>query len=197
MNIAEILNKHVGEDGILNVAEAEKELKAGIAGDFVPKHDFNSKNDQLKDANSTIAKLQKDNKDNEALQTEIAEQKARADKAEIDLSSYQIRKEAEDALRDKGVTNVDYALFKMGDLERDSDGKLKDFDAKYTEFATANPDFIKKDESADKPAVTKPSFYGAKPAAPDNSGSAESLSFGARMGRLAAENLGGNKTNEN
>lgn len=181
MNITDILNEHVDADGKLNVVEAEKALKAGIATDYVPKHDFNSKNDQLKDANSTIEKLQKDNKDNEALQAEINDQKARADKALKDLTAHQIRKDAEDALREKGVTNIEFALFKLGELERDADGKLKDFDTKFTTFAEANPDFVKKaDAEEEKPAFK---LYGAKPAGVNKNADPTKVSLAESLGQ--------------
>ena len=181
MNIIDILNEHVDADGKLNVAETEKALKAGIATEYVPKHDFNSKIEQLKDANSTIEKLQKDNKENEALQAEINDLKARADKAEQDLIAHQIRKDAEDALREKGVTNIEFALFKMGELERDADGKLKDFDTKFTKFAEANPDFIKKaDAEEGKPAFK---LYGAKPAAVNKNADPTKVSLAEALGQ--------------
>lgn len=181
MNIAEILNKHVAEDGTLNVAEAEKELKAEVAKEYVPKHDFNSKNDQLKTANDTIATLQKDNKGNEELQTQITKYKEEAEKAESELTALQIRKEAEDALRDKGVTNIDYAMYKIGELERSTDGTLKDFEAKYTEFAKANPDFIKSDEPPKEEEKTQ-QFFGVKPTEKTNN-AGPTLSPAALLGQ--------------
>lgn len=185
MNIAEILNKHVGEDGKLNVAGAEKELKQEVAKEYVPKHEFNSKNDQLKDANDTIAKLQKDNKDNEDLQNTIAELQAKADKAEAELTQANLIKDAEDSLREKGVTNIKFALFELGDLERGEDGEIKDFETKFKTFAEQNPDFVKAKEEAPKP----PTFKGSNPAAPSGATDPEKLSYGARFGKQVAEQL--------
>lgn len=184
MNIAEILAKHVDENGAFNAAEAEKELKEAQAREFVPKHEFNTKNDQLKTANQTIETLQKDNKDNEKLQADVQDYQTKLAAKEAEISKLQLTKSAEDALRDKKVKNVNYALFAMGDLELDAEGKIKDFDSKFEAFKTTNPDQVE----ADKPAEqAKPKLFGASPALLNPAQPAKELSYGAQMGKLVAE----------
>lgn len=190
MNIAEILKKFMSEDGTFDQVGAENELKTEIAKEYAPKHDFNNKIDALKVANDMIEKLQKDNKSNEALQTEIDDYKDRAEKAEADFAKYQLTKEAEDALREKGVTNVKFALFEMGELERDDSGAIKDFDTKFKSFSEANPDFIKTEEVEKSPAEPpKPNFFGSNPAGEPGVDNPNPVSYGAQFGKAAAEQM--------
>lgn len=71
MNIEEILAKHIDEEGKLDKEAAAKEIKKEQGKEFVPKTDFNEKNDALTKANETITNLETNNKSNEDLQTEI------------------------------------------------------------------------------------------------------------------------------
>ena len=61
------LNKHT-KDGVLDTESLAKEINTEFPKHAVPKAEFNTINELLKTANSTITDLKKDNGDNETLQ---------------------------------------------------------------------------------------------------------------------------------
>ena len=146
MNIEEILKKHVGEDGKLNVEAAAKELKEEQGKAFVPKADFNSKNEELKTANDTLNKLQKDNKDVEALQTTIADYEAQVEKLTAERAEERKSYAIKEALQRAGANDVEYLMFKLGDVEVNKDGTIKDLDNKVKSLKELNPNFFAEDE---------------------------------------------------
>lgn len=146
MNIEEILKKHVGEDGKLNVEAAAKELKEEQGKAFVPKADFNSKNEELKTANDTLNKLQKDNKDVEALQTTIADYEAQVEKLTAERAEERKSYAIKEALTKEGVSDVDYMLFKLGEVETDKEGNVIDLDNKVKALKESNPSFFGSEE---------------------------------------------------
>lgn len=151
MNIEEILKKHVGEDGKLNQEAASKELKEAQGIEFVPKADFNAKNEDLKTANATLTTLQKDNKDVETLQTEIANYKTKVEKLEIERTDERKTYAIKEALTKEGVSDVDYMMYKMGDVEVDKDGNVSDLDSKIKSLKESNPTFFgSQEEPQDK-----------------------------------------------
>lgn len=147
MNIEEILKKHVGEDGKLNVEAAAKELKEEQGKAFVPKADFNSKNEELKTANDTLNKLQKDNKDVETLQNTINDYKSQVETLESERAEERKTYAAKEALQGAGGKDIDYLMFKLGDLELDKDGKVKDLDNKIKSLKEATPSFFETKEA--------------------------------------------------
>ena len=78
---------------------------------------------QLNEANATLATLKKNNKDNEELQNE--------------LRSYKER------------TDVDYLMFKLGDLEVDDEGNVKDLENKIKDLKASLPNFF--EQSSEPP----------------------------------------------
>lgn len=61
------------EDGKVDIDGIMKEVNMEFPKNAVPKSEFNSVNEQLKTANTTIKDLEKANKDNEDLQTKNGE----------------------------------------------------------------------------------------------------------------------------
>lgn len=155
MNIEEILKKHVGEDGQLNVEAAAKELKEEQGKAFVPKADFNSKNEELKTANDTLNKLQKDNKDVEALQTTIADYEAQVEKLTAERAEERKSYAIKEALTKEGVSDVDYMLFKLGEVETDKEGNVIDLENKVKALKESNPSFF---GSEDKTKTDAPGY---------------------------------------
>lgn len=93
---------------------------------FVPKERFDEVNGKLKEANTAIDTLRKDNTSNEELQRQVAEYKAKV--TQLETSAANTRKEyaLKDKLKEAGVTDADYIIYKQGGLEKftfDSDGK--------------------------------------------------------------------------
>lgn len=149
MDFKELVAKHTGEDGKLDTEAFVKELNAEMPKNYVPKSEFNSKNDELKEANKTIDGLKKTNTDNEELQKSIDDYKVKAEQAQAELAQTKKDTAIESALREAGVTDVDYMRFKLGEVEVDKDGNIVDLDNKVKSLKESNPTFFGTD---DKPA---------------------------------------------
>ena len=132
--IKTILAKHLKEDGTLDLEAANKEIDAEFPKNAVPKEDFNSKLTELKTANDTINKLQADNKDVETLQTEITGYKSKVADLEAAQELSATRSILEKSLREAGAKDIDYLLYKMGDVEKADDGSIKDLDNKIKDL---------------------------------------------------------------
>ncbi|BDR75267.1 phage scaffolding protein [Clostridium tetani] len=100
---------------------------------------------QLNTANTTIKDLKKNNTDNEELQTKVSNY----EKEIATLKETSVKREKEftikSKLKDAGCTDVDYMLYKLGDIEKlDID---KDLDNKVKELVENNNSFFKVDET--------------------------------------------------
>lgn len=148
--IKAILDKHIGEDGVLNLEEAQKEISTEFPKNAVPKSEFNTKIDDLKVANETIDTLQKENKDVETLQTTINDYKTQIEELETERAEERKTYAVKEALQGAGVSDVDYMMFKLGEVEVDEEGNIKDLENKVKELQEANPTFFatKDDEDA-------------------------------------------------
>ena len=138
-----ILEKHTKEDGTVDVEAANKEIDAEFPKNAVPKTDFNSKVEELKTANETLTTLQKNNKDNEELQTKISEYETKMQQLETERAEERKTFTIKEALTKAGVADVDYMMFKLGQLETDKDGNVVDLDNKVKALQEANPTFFK------------------------------------------------------
>ena len=138
-----ILEKHTKEDGTVDVAAANKEIDAEFPKNAVPKTDFNSKVEELRTANETLTGLQKSNKDNEELQTKISEYETKMQQLETERAEERKTFTIKEALTKAGVADVDYMMFKLGQLETDKDGNVVDLDNKVKALQEANPTFFK------------------------------------------------------
>ena len=132
--IKTILAKHLKEDGTLDIEAANKEIDSEFPKNAVPKDDFNSKLTELKTANDTINKLQADNKDVETLQTEITGYKSKVADLEAAQELSATRSILEKSLPEAGAKDIDYLLYKMGDVEKADDGSIKDLDNKIKDL---------------------------------------------------------------
>ena len=143
-----ILDKHTKEDGTVDVEAANKEIDAEFPKNAVPKTDFNSKVEELKTANETLTTLQKNNKDNEELQTKISEYETKMQQLETERAEERKTFAVKEALTKAGVADVDYMMFKLGQLETDKDGNVVDLDNKVKALQEANPTFFKPADTA-------------------------------------------------
>lgn len=140
--IKAILDKHKKEDGTVDLVEANKEIDAEFPKNAVPKTDFNSKVEELKTANETLNTLQKDNKDVEALQNTITEYKGKVETLETERAAERKTYALKEALTKEGVSDVDYMLFKLGEVETDKDGNIIELDNKVKSLKETNPTFF-------------------------------------------------------
>lgn len=84
--------------------------------------------EELKTANETLTTLQKNNKDNEELQTKISEYETKMQQLESERAEERKTFTIKEALTKAGVADVDYMMFKLGQLETDKDGNVVDLD---------------------------------------------------------------------
>jgi hypothetical protein len=156
MNIEEILSKHIGDDGKFDQEAAAKELKEVQGKEYVPKTEFNSKNEDLKKANETIDTLQKENKDVETLQTTINEYKTQIEELETERAEERKTYAIKEALQGAGAQDVDYMIYKLGDVEVNKDGSIKDLSNKIKSLKEENPTFFATEENKDDPKEPMP-----------------------------------------
>ncbi|WP_298648922.1 phage scaffolding protein [uncultured Granulicatella sp.] len=151
--IIDILKKYQKEDGTIDLATAEQEIKSEFPKQAVPKTVFNEKSEQLKTANATIDELRngdKNSQGNEELQTQLEKYKNRIAELEAQEKTNAMNYQARSALEKAGISDVEYGLYLLGTLEADEQGNVKDLDNKINDLRTSKPVFFK-DESQPSP----------------------------------------------
>lgn len=108
----------------------------------VPKDVYNETAGKLKEANATLATLKKNNKDNEELQSELKSYKERVETLEQEAKDNARKQTIKDALTAAKGTDVDYLMFKLGDLEIDDEGNVKDLGNKIKDLKASLPSFF-------------------------------------------------------
>lgn len=150
--IIDILKKYQKEDGTIDLATAEQEIKSEFPKQAVPKTVFNEKSEQLRTANATIDELRnnskggQDNQDsqgNEELQTQLEKYKKRIAELEAQEKTNAMNYQARSALEKAGISDVEYGLYLLGTLEADEQGNVKDLDNKINDLRTSKPVFFK------------------------------------------------------
>lgn len=144
--IKAILEKHKGEDGTYNMEEAMKEINQEYPKNAVPKDQYNHISGQLKTANATLTDLQEKTKDNPDIQKQLQDAQTAKEAAEKELQTLQTNVQLKDKLRDAGAKDVDYMLFKLGDIEVIEDGTIKDLDNKLKALQESEPSHFKSKE---------------------------------------------------
>lgn len=152
--IIDILKKYQKEDGTIDLATAEQEIKSEFPKQAVPKTVFNEKSEQLRTANATIDELKnnskggQDNQDsqgNEELQTQLEKYKNRIAELEAQEKTNAMNYQARSALEKAGISDVEYGLYLLGTLEADEQGNVKDLDSKINDLRTSKPVFFKEE----------------------------------------------------
>lgn len=161
MNVTELIKKHTGEDGKLYREAFIKELNTELPKAFVPKSEFNSKNEELKSANATLEQLKKDNKDIETLQKQVEDHETTAKKLQDELASERKTFAIKEALQGAGAQDVDYMIYKLGDVEVNKDGSIKDLENKVKALKEENPTFFATtdDNQGDSKEPTPPNGF--------------------------------------
>lgn len=158
--IIDILKKYQKEDGTIDLATAEQEIKSEFPKQAVPKTVFNEKSEQLRTANATISELKnnskggqenQDNQDNqgsqgnEELQTQLEKYKNRIAELEAQEKMNAMNYQARSALEKAGISDVEYGLYLLGTLEADEQGNVKDLDNKINDLRASKPVFFKEE----------------------------------------------------
>lgn len=139
--LKELIEKHTAEgktdiDAVMNAVKEEFPKHA------VPKDVYNEQAEKLKAANSTLDTLKKSNKDNKELQNELKTYKDKVSQMEADAKETAKKQSIKDALVNAKATDVDYLMYKLGDVELAEDGSIKDLDSKIKDLQTNHPTFF-------------------------------------------------------
>ena len=136
------------------VAKGLSEEQAQIALDawnesikgYVPKERFDEINGKLKEANTTIETLRKNNQDNEELQKQVNQYKDRVTELETAAANTQKEDALKEKLKEAGVTDADYIIYKQGGLDKftfDKDGNPIGMDDVLKPFKESSPHLFK------------------------------------------------------
>lgn len=152
--VAEKINAHNG-----NEANKGNQIKIGNlgGGEYVSKakHDalqamFDSQGQELTAANGLIEGFRKSEKDNEAIQGQIAAHKEQVAQLQAQLLQAKIDSGLKIAFMEAGGTDIDFLIWKAKHdnggkpLELDDDGKIKGIDDLISGLKTSAPTHFKK-----------------------------------------------------
>lgn len=151
-----ILENAVITDGKLDIEAAMKAVNTEFPKHAVPKQEYNNKVKELETANTTISDLKKDSEGSEGLQKKISdyenEIKGLKDAAANTQKEYALK----DKLKESGVTDADYIIYKQGGLDKftfDKEGKPVGVDDVLKPLKEASPHLFKVDNGGGyKPA---------------------------------------------
>lgn len=82
----------------------------------------------LDKANATVKKLQENNQDNEELQTEVENLKTQLAATEAERKEALKTAQLRQALTEHGAKDIDYAIFRLGEVEVNDDGTIPDLE---------------------------------------------------------------------
>lgn len=149
--IKDILAKHTDENGVLNLEAAESELNAEANKNVIPKDQYNSKVEELKQANDTLDTLKKDHKGVEDLQKTISEHEGTIEKLQAEKADQAKEFALKTAFTTAGAKDVDYFVDKLKtESELSEDGSLKGIEDKIKEFQTQRPYLFETADNKDK-----------------------------------------------
>ena len=143
--LKELIEKHTAE-GKTDVDAVMNAFKEEFPKHAVPKDVYNEQAEKLKAANSTLDTLKKSNKDNDELQNELKTYKDKVSKLEADVKETAKKQTIKDALSSAKATDLDYLMYKLGDVELAEDGSIKDLDSKIKDLQTNHPTFFQSSE---------------------------------------------------
>ena len=130
---------------------------------FVPKERFDEVNGKLKEANTTIDTLKKGNADNEELQKQVKEYKEKVTILEATAANTRKEYALKDKLKEAGVVDADYIIYKQGGLDKftfDKEGNPVGIDDVVKPLKESSPHLFRAEPGADY----KPAGGGAPPA---------------------------------
>lgn len=139
--LKELIEKNTA-DGKTDIEAVMNAVKEEFPKHAVVKSVYNEQAQKLKEANSTLDTLKKNNKDNEELQNELKSYKDKVAVLEKEAKDTARKQAIKDALTAAKGTDVDYLMYKLGDVELDSDGNVKDLDNKIKDLQSNFPTFF-------------------------------------------------------
>ena len=146
--LKELIEKHTA-DGKTDIDAVMNAIKEEFPKHAVPKDVYNEQAEKLKAANSTLDTLKKTNKDNEELQNELKTYKDKVTQLEEQAKESAKQQTIKDALTKAKATDVDYLMYKLGDVEVDEKGEIKDLENKIKDLQTNLPAFFQSTDPED------------------------------------------------
>lgn len=151
MKKEELVAKGLSEEHAQIAVDAYNEAIKG----FVPKERLDEVSGKLKEANTTIETLKKNNADNEDLQKQVAQYKNKV--TELEKAAENTRREY--ALKEKltatGALDADYVIYKQGGVDKftfDKDGVPIGIDDVVKPLKESSPHLFKAADAGYKPA---------------------------------------------
>lgn len=144
--IKAILEKAVITDGKLDIEATMKAVNAEFPKHAVPKSEFNDKVKELSTANKTIEDLKKAGEGNEELQNKIKTYETEIMNLKNAAANTQKEYALKDKLKEAGVLEPDYIIYKQGGLDKfnfDKDGKPIGVDDVLKPMKEASPHLFK------------------------------------------------------
>lgn len=144
--IKEILDKNIDDDGKIDVSKAMAAVNKEFPKQAITKEVFNEKNEDLKAANKLVKDLKKENKDVEKLQDKIDSYEEEVETINAERLEERKTFTLKEKLKESGAKDVDYMLYKMGEVEADEDGNVEDLDNKIKELQEAHTGMFEVEE---------------------------------------------------
>lgn len=113
-----ILEKAEIKDGNLDVEALMSTINVEAPKNIIPKAEYNNVSKQLKEANDTIKDLKKNNAENEELQKKIKEHEDTIKTLQTNAANDRKEFDLKNKLKDLGVTDVDYLIYKNGGIDK-------------------------------------------------------------------------------
>ena len=113
---------------------------------FVPKERLDEVSGKLKEANTTIETLKKDNQDNAELQKQVNTYKDKVTALETAAANSKKEYALKDKLREAGATDADYIIYKQGGLDKftfNKDGEVIGLDDVLKPMKESSPHLFK------------------------------------------------------
>jgi len=152
MKKEELVAKGLTEEQAQAVLDVWNETMKG----FVPRERLDEVSGKLTEANTTIETLKKSNADNEELQKQVGEYKEKVTKLEAAADNARKEYALKDKLKEAGVVDADYIIYKQGGLDKftfDKDGNPVGIDDIVKPLKESSPHLFKTEPGADyKPA---------------------------------------------
>lgn len=105
----------------------------------------------IDNASKLVSDLKKSNKDAEALQAQIKEYEDKVKGLETQRAQERKSFAIKEALTKAGATDIEYMMYKLGDIEVDKDGAIKDLESKVKQLKETNPSFFPTQDPTEPP----------------------------------------------
>lgn len=161
MKKEELMAKGLSEEHAMICVNAWNEAVKGM----VPKERFDEVNGKLKEANTTIDTLKKENKDNAELQKQVDDYKNRVSELEKETANTRKEYALKEKMKEAGAVDADYIIYKQGGLEKfsfDKDGNPVGVEEVLKPLKESSPHLFKAQgggydpAGGGKPAVNNP-----------------------------------------